>query len=497
MKNQKNRISQLLFFIIILSFLIIVTGCTFFDPGKPSGNSDREDDTGPPDPPKIEGVEDGGVYMSCKPEFTPSGGEIYTATIEKDGEVPVSYTSGTPLCQEGYYVLSVTAQKNGYSVSTTVSFAIDGTPPGAPVIDGESPTNDFTPTWEWTAPDDAVLFRCKLDEDNWVETEDTEFTPSEVLTKGCYVLCVQAKDKAGNWSESSSKEIVVNPFIYVATNNGFNYSYDDGYTFHTIDLPNNSCKSVFGENESIYIATGDGIAILENGKEPSIIKEDDPQERNRCNDVYVRDGSIYIATEGGVGIRKKGQTYFKFKTQENGLGCDKCNGVFVDENGIYVATLAGISISRNGGNTFENKKSGLDDPPVCFGVYAGGGKIYAATWGGGIGISVDGGENFTAVKKGLGSINCYGVCAQGDKVFAATTGGVSRSTDGGETFLPVAGEGLEEDCIRDIFYVYNTLYVATWGKGIGISDDDGATFRMAKSPESQLSDNICLGIWVE
>ena len=71
---------------------------------------------------------------------------------------------------------------------------------------------------------------------------------------------------------------------------------------------------------------------------------------------------------------------------------------------------------------------------IVFGVYAQGNTVYAATYGGGLSISNDGGATFTNYTNGLGSNFVNGVYAQGSTVYAATLGGLSISTNGGATF---------------------------------------------------------------
>ncbi|MBN1698755.1 MAG: hypothetical protein JW881_14665 [Spirochaetales bacterium] len=496
MKNKKICIVCPLMVTIITVIFLFLSGCSLPDAETHSVKDDPVDESGPPVPPEISGVEDGGLYISCRPEFKAPEGEVYSGVLQKENGRPAAFQSGTVIGEDGSYTLTVSTEKNGKSASTTVCFSIDGTPPLTPYVSGKSPTNDFTPTWTWTACDDADVYEYCLDGGEWVVTLSASFTPSSGLSKGTHSFSVRSKDKAGNVSPCASLEIVVNPFVYVATRYGFDYSFDDGYSFRKADIPELTCKSVFGENGVFYVATEMGIAILENVEETGILKKNYSDATNQCNNVFVRDRTVYIATDGGIGILYQGLQNFKFRTTNNGLGHDKCRGIYADGRTIYVATLMGVSISTDGGDTFINVTKGLESTD-CRDVYIHEGRIFAATWGGGIGISDDAGQSFTAVTDGLGSVNCYSICAYGKKVFAATTGGVSLSEDGGWTFTPVAADGLIESCIRDITYRYNTLYAATWGGGIGISEDDGATFRMATAETNRLSSDICLGIWVE
>ena len=74
------------------------------------------------------------------------------------------------------------------------------------------------------------------------------------------------------------------------------------------------------------------------------------------------------------------------------------------------------------------------------GVYASGSTIYAATFGGGLSVSTNGGTNWTnyTTANGLGANNVRGVYAIGSTIYAATRGGVSI----GVTAAAVPGTGL-------------------------------------------------------
>jgi hypothetical protein len=103
------------------------------------------------------------------------------------------------------------------------------------------------------------------------------------------------------------------------------------------------------------------------------------------------------------------------------------NGVYADGGNIYAATFGGLSISTNGGSSFTNytTSSGLGSN-IVYGVYASGSSIYAAT-GGGLSISTDGGTSFTnyTITSGLGNDIVTGVYADGGNIYAATNGGLS------------------------------------------------------------------------
>ena len=167
---------------------------------------------------------------------------------------------------------------------------------------------------------------------------------------------------------------------------------------------------------------------------------------------------------------------FTNKTTDNGLGINHVSGVYVDGLNVYAATNGGgLSISIDGGENFTNKtvaNAGLGND-VVLGVYADGLNVYAAT-AGGLSISIDGGENFTnktVANAGLGDDIVLGVYAYGLNVYAATLGGLSISIDGGENFTnktiphPV---GQNAPYLNGVYADGSHVYAATLG-GLSIS----------------------------
>ena len=94
-------------------------------------------------------------------------------------------------------------------------FELDNTPPNAPNVSGDTPTNNPNPEWSWSSGGGGGngTFRYKLDDSDLssgaTETQDTEFTPIGSQSQGPHTLYVQERDDAGNWSDSGSFTIVV------------------------------------------------------------------------------------------------------------------------------------------------------------------------------------------------------------------------------------------------------------------------------------------------
>ncbi|MBD3244065.1 MAG: hypothetical protein GF331_25965, partial [Chitinivibrionales bacterium] len=126
-----------------------------------------------------------------------------------------TYTPSTDLT-EGTHTLYVWERDlaGNWSASGSKAIVIDVTAPGAPQVNGATPTNDQTPTWTWSSDaDGSGTFRYSLDADELAsasaETADTSFVPSADLTEGAHTLYVWERDPAGNWSASGSKSIEI------------------------------------------------------------------------------------------------------------------------------------------------------------------------------------------------------------------------------------------------------------------------------------------------
>jgi hypothetical protein len=245
-----------------------------------------------------------------------------------------------------------------------------------------------------------------------------------------------------------------------------------------------------------------------------------------ANGVYVRDGTIYAASDRGVEISTDGgaswKRFLRFHAtgvyvdesgiiyvatrsdglvisypprageapgfdrgflnprSYNGLGSDFTRGVYATGGKIYAATTGGLSISTDGGETFNNRLEGGVN-----GVYVRDGIIYAATDNNGLAISTDGGTTWNYRTDADNGGPYAGVKAtyvdESGIIYAGTGNGLSISTDGGATFTKRL---YNDGCIsrgygcRDVGGVYATggkIYAATL-YGLAISTDGGATF---------------------
>jgi hypothetical protein len=193
-------------------------------------------------------------------------------------------------------------------------------------------------------------------------------------------------------------------------------------------------------------------------------------------------------------------TSFTNRTTSNGLGNNSVTAVQVVGTTVYAATFGGgLSISTDGGNTFTSRTTanGLGNNGI-YSIYDTGSTLYAGTYTGGLSISTDGGNTFTTrtTANGLGSNTVRGVQAIGTTVYAATDGGLSISTDGGNTFTTrTTANGLGLNKLTAVQVVGSTVYAATYGGGLSISTDGGNSFRNYSTAQG-LGSNTVLDLFV-
>jgi hypothetical protein len=134
------------------------------------------------------------------------------------------------------------------------------------------------------------------------------------------------------------------------------------------------------------------------------------------------------------------------------------------------------------------------------GVYAIGNTIYAATFGGGLSISTNGGGNWTTYKttNGLGSDSLRGVYASGNNIYAATTAGVSISTNGGSSWTNYTNSntsgGLGRGTVTGIYAIGSNIYASIDGGGLSVSRNNGSSWSNYTTTNG-LGNNRVIGVY--
>ena len=131
------------------------------------------------------------------------------------GTTSTGYTPVNPL-SAGTHTLYVQErdEAGSWSSSGSKTILINIEAPNTPVVSGDNPTNDSTPTWSWVSGGGGNgTYRYKLDSENLfvdsIETASLSYTPESALSEGTHTLYVQERNEAGTWSPSGSRVIVI------------------------------------------------------------------------------------------------------------------------------------------------------------------------------------------------------------------------------------------------------------------------------------------------
>lgn len=141
-----------------------------------------------------------------------------------------TYRGGT------HTIYLVVANQGGVGVSSTVSYvfeADDYLPPSPPIVSAlKAKVGDGFPEWSWLHedPSDVAGYRVKINDGDWVDVTGNSFKPLKALEAPSnketpVTLYVEARDLAGNYSESASAVVIIDklpPKSPVVTTNFIN-----------------------------------------------------------------------------------------------------------------------------------------------------------------------------------------------------------------------------------------------------------------------------------
>ena len=170
--------------------------------------------------------------------------------VSKGTTSSTSYTATT--LSEGNHTLQVASIDSAGNISAfgSSNVTIDVTPPSVPVISTTSnPTNDRTPTFNWSSVSGAVLYGVKLNTNAETTQTATSYTPTTNLNSGTHLIKVRSKDSAGNWSVYGTLNIVIDtipPLTPILTGPEttndktptWNWDYESGVSFYELKLNN-------------------------------------------------------------------------------------------------------------------------------------------------------------------------------------------------------------------------------------------------------------------
>lgn len=158
----------------------------------------------------------------------------------------------------------------------------------------------------------------------------------------------------------------------------------------------------------------------------------------------------------------------------------------VDEGRIFAATYCGgIFCSSDRGTSWKPVSAGLSKSPTNamndFCMASVGGTLIAGTIGAGAFRSTDHGSTWTPADSGLKSGIIYCLAVEGDTVYAGDhLCHVYQSVDKGR-FWKIINAGVTTSLIQSLLVHNGTLYAGTYGNGLCISGNNGQTWTKIDS----------------
>lgn len=201
------------------------------------------------------------------------------------------------------------------------------------------------------------------------------------------------------------------------------------------------------------------------------------------------DRGIYRSTDNG-------EHWTDVSTGLASVGSKRVNVLKFKGADVFAATDDGVYRLAGGGNSWVKVSGGLGNQFVTA-LEISGNNLFAGTYGGGVFLSTNAGQNWTALNIGLpasANVTALGLSTDGAKLFAGTDGnGIYRSDDGGQHWTAVN---------HDIPATLNVYAFAAHGSklyagtiyGIFLSEDNGAHWQQLNAG---LYDIFVTGLAVE
>jgi photosystem II stability/assembly factor-like uncharacterized protein len=255
-----------------------------------------------------------------------------------------------------------------------------------------------------------------------------------------------------------------NGIIVAGTDSGKFSSYDNGINWMGAGFE--PVTALFGGDNYLIVGTFGAIYFYNYSSTYNVNMANLHADVN-INCIIMVESTIIVGTSGGIFISKDSSKHWM------PVGGGDVRAFAKLEKDIYAGVIGGVYKSTdNGASWTQTKSNGLIDNEVSSITYSDN-KLIIGTWGSGIYISSDYGENWTNVQTGPMDKNIMTLYTSGNNIYAGTfLQGVFISSDNG-TSWNASIEGLTALNINKIAFYNNYLFACTFGQGMFRSSDFG------------------------
>ncbi len=231
------------------------------------------------------------------------------------------------------------------------------------------------------------------------------------------------------------------------------------YSYTTVTAMDSTVYA--GVNSDIYRTTDDGAnwVIADSGMPPSAT----------IYRLKARDGVLYAALDGAV-----------YSSTDRGISWSGVGGKIPGNSMLSLAVYGDNVVAGTTGayhlampdTNWIPSSEGIPSDGAIDDIVNLGSSFFAATFGGGIYRSTDGGATWVNASTGLWSKFCRGLFASGSTLLAEIPiGGIYRSTDKGQSW-PSANAGLTDFMISEFNATPGRLFAGS-SRGLFVSSDTG------------------------
>lgn len=290
-------------------------------------------------------------------------------------------------------------------------------------------------------------------------------------------------------------------FVFAGTGRRLFSSSDSGASWTAIEmgLANTTVNALVTDGNAVYAGTeSGGVFRSTNGGSNWL------EAGHQGEDVYallVAEGYLIAGTENGVArSADSGRTWSPIFSSGMALA--------ISGHNLFAGTYgSGVFLSTDMGNNWTSISTGVLGVSSVMALATRGEELFASVNGGsGVFYSSNNGTSWVQSNTGLTSNFVTSLVASDDAVFAATPGGVFRSTDSGRHWVPV-NDGLDNTGVNSLYLRRTGLFAATY-HGVYVSGNGGRSWRrfgddfksynvlsLACTDTFQFSGTIRDGVW--